>query len=297
MAISKKKASSKKETKRAQGGSVQVKSCERDNIVLAALNSFLAAQERDALRLAESISDSLRKDCAPIDSNISFYDLRDKQDFDYPSNARKARFHGSAPLMRDPSTIDTIVVHQTGIEFGVSEHAIKKNKGDKALALATRALDVASHVMSFRSGFFVASHPLLAYLNSSGVLNARSCAIEIEGNYSGLEDDLETLAREDLKTIWKGQPTELTDKTIEASKEAIRFLVKEGKSIGINFKQIATHRQSSESRRADPGEAIYKKIILPIAEELNLKITINSFRKNARTVPKNWDEQNGIGEY
>ena len=252
---------------------------------------------RDTHRLAEDIADSLRLGCEAKASDIDFYDLRSEQDYNYPHGKKKARMHGAMPVHRDPAQIDTIVIHQTGVEFGVSKHAIKANGGDHSLALARRALDVASHTMAFRSGFFVASHPLSVYLNAAGRFNVRSCSLEIDGRYPGLMDNPSTLAREDLQTTWKGEPTELTEVTVDTACRALEWMVEEGARMGIEFKRIAAHRQSSDNRLADPGEEIWKRVVLGFAEPvLGLEVYRESPWRKGRPIPQAWDEK-GSGAY
>lgn len=275
----------------------------RDQVYDAAFREVLArgASHRDAQRVAESVADRLRVGCSV--SNLSnadeddFYDLRHEQDYDYPRGAKKARMKGLSPVRRDPSTIDTIVVHQTGVEYGVSSQQVKLADGDSNLALARRALDIASHTVAFRRGFFVASHPLDVYLNAANRLNPRSCSLEIDGRYPGLSDDPTTLEREDLLTTWKGTPTELTDATVDAACRALKWMCEEGRRVGIHFTRIAPHRISSDTRRSDPGEAIWRRVVLDYAEpELGLEVVRESPWRQGRDVPVEWDP-NGIGEY
>ena len=272
----------------------------RDLISDAAYAEALEAgvSKRNALRISEGIADRLRcPDNLGEAPKSGFYDLREKQDYDYPHGKRKAKLRApGVPVRRDPADVDTIVVHQTAVEFGVSKRAIANHGGDVELARAHRALDVACHAMAFRQGYFVAAHPLVDYVNHGNRFNATSLGLEIDGRYAGLEDDPKTIAREDLKTTWGGAPTVLSEDTIKAAKDAIVWLCVEAARKGMKITKIASHRQSSDTRRSDPGEAIWQSIVLPIADELGLEVLRDSPWKQGRPVPVEWDPK-GIGEY
>ena len=267
-----------------------------DAVYLEALEAGLS--KRFAIAAADDVCDRLRLgglvDPAP---RSGFYDLRGEQDYEYPRNANKVLKRGTSVVMRDPSTIDTIVVHQTACEFGVSRRAIKLADGDVELARARRALDVACHALAFRGGYFVASHPLLAYVHHAGRDNAPSLCLEIEGRYCGIQDDPTTVAREDLKSTWGGMPTELTDQTVASSLHALEWLVRAGRALGCPLAKIKTHRQSSDTRRSDPGEEIFRAVVLPAAKAYDLEVVYESRGRVGRPVPVQWDPDNGIGAY
>lgn len=252
---------------------------------------------REALAAAEDIADRLR-----LDGDVStrdakgFYDLREEQDYTYPGGKNKVRTRGTSPVMRDPSTVTTIVVHQTAVEFGVSKRLIKASGGDIELARARRALDVACHAMAFRQGYFVAAHPLRAYVNHGNRFNATSLGLEIDGRYPGIMDDPATVAREDLRTTWGGEPTELTEETIATACNAIGWLVEEGRREGMPIESIASHRQSSDARRSDPGQEIWQRAVLEAASMFRLNVLRDSPWTQGRPIPTQWDPD-GIGSY
>lgn len=271
----------------------------RDTLIAAVYGEAIerGLSQREALAAAEDVADRLRIGVDIETAKHAFYDLRAEQDYRYPRGKLKTKLHGTAPVMRDPATIDTIVAHQTAVEFGVSKRAIRKSDGDHELAKARRALDVACHALAFRDGFFVAAHPLRAFVHHAGRASPRSCGLEIEGRYSGIVDDPETAAREDLRTTWAGTPTQLTEATVDAACRAIRWMVEEGKREGITFTRIAPHRLYSSNRRSCPGEEIWQQVVLDFAvAELGLEPVRESPWWQGRPVPKAWDPA-GSGEY
>jgi hypothetical protein len=56
------------------------------------------------------------------------------------------------------------------------------------------------------------------------------------------------------------------------------------------------HRQASSSRRADPGEGLWRSVALWAQSELGLKLAQNITLGDGYTIPKEWDP-NGVGSY
>jgi hypothetical protein len=262
------------------------------------VESVCAAVGNNSLAIAEDCADRLRIDVEDdVTSPKSFFDLRLEQDYRYTGGKSKVKMLGTRVQSRDPKTIDTIVIHQTGIEFGVSQRAIAAAGGDAQLAKARRALNVACHVMAFRAGYFVAAHSLTDYVNHAGRLNARSVGLEIEGRYPGLQDDPTTIAREDLTTTWGAAPSQLTDATVTAACLAINWLVERGRQGGMPLRKIVAHRQSSSGRRADPGQEIWRRVVLDFAvEELGLVTVPKQRWGDGRPIPVEWDPD-GLEHY
>lgn len=253
--------------------------------------------DREARSIAEESMDRLREDGAEEKSTTKFYDLRYEQDYIYPDKRPAVQMHGHMPTCRDPRTVDSIVIHQTGVEFGVSAVQSAASLGDVELARARRGLDVPCHVIAFRQGHYAAVHPLDVWVNHAGPLNARSLGIEIDGRYPGMMDDPTTVAREDLRTTWKGEPTKLTDDTVATACEALAWMVGEARSMGMPVEYIFAHRQSSRDRRADPGQEIWQRVVLGFAtKDLGLRTRPELQWAGGRPVPKSWDK-NGVGEY
>lgn len=258
---------------------------------------------REAESFADDVCDRLRMVAgdAPSDApGPALLDLRHKQDYIYPGGKRKAKTvdrQNRVPFMRKPSDVNAIVIHQTACEFGVSKRAVRLH-GDPETARAHRALDVACHVLAFRNGYYVAAHDLRVQVNHAGRLNDRSLGLEIEGRYPGLMDDPGTVPREDLDTTWGGPPTELTDRTVETACAALKWMVEEAARYGAEIEYVYAHRQSSDSRRSDPGEEIWQRVVLEYAVPvLGLKTRPERALGKGRRIPVVWDADNGMGEY
>lgn len=219
--------------------------------------------------------------------DVKLYDLRAEQT-DPPAMARKFKLRGGRVVVRNPASINAITVHQTAVEYGVAKYQIDASGGDEDLALARRALAVACHVMAYRRGFIVWSNPLKWYVYHGNGFNAHSLGIEIDGNYSGLKGG----------STWNGKPaTTPTPELIKAARAGIELLVCKGRAAGMPIEYIHAHRQSSATRRSDPGEELWRAVVLDFAVPvLGLKTEPDRVVGDGRPIPKDWD-QSGVGSY
>lgn len=197
-------------------------------------------------------------------------------------------------VVRRPEDIDGIVVHQTACTFGPFDDAERRHE---------RALGVACHALAFRDGNVVIANPLLWYVQHGNGFNARSLGLEIEGLLPGLVDDPATAPREDLQTTWNGRPDELTGLLVDAACLAIDALVELALEEGIRIRYVWAHRQSSASRRSDPGEGVWRRVVLEHAvarrgleTQPALVLSGGKPRKPGRPIPIDWDPA-GVGKY
>jgi hypothetical protein len=224
---------------------------------------------------------------APELANVKLYDLRGEQT-DPPAMARKFKLRGGSVVKRNPASVNAITVHQTAVEYGVAAYQIKAAGGDSDLALARRSLAVACHVMAYRRGFISWPNPLEWYVYHGNGFNSRALGIEIDGNYSGVKGG----------PTWNGKPaTTPTPELIRAACAGIELLVREGRAAGMPIKYIHAHRQSSETRRSDPGEELWQAVVIDFAVPvLGLETQPDLVVGSGRAIPKEWD-QNGVVSY
>lgn len=194
----------------------------------------------------------------------------------------KHRIQQGKVVWRSSSTIIGIVVHQTACLFGASPAAIQQAGGDKLLATYRRALGVAANVTAFRTGKAVYANPLNWYVYNANLFNAYIVSLEIEGVYPGL---------------WKRGSDLFTGEIEQAARTGLAFLVEQGRAKGMPIKYIWAHRQSSADRRSDPGEEIWRKLVLDFAvPQLGLVVDTKKVVGDGRPVPQDWDP-NGVGKF
>lgn len=188
-------------------------------------------------------------------------------------------------VRRDPKEVDGIVIHQTAVNFGASAAAIRAANGDKTLAIHRRALGVAAHMTAFKTGVAVLANPLDWYVYNANKLNRRILGLEIEGAYPGL-----------LKAA-TGAHSSFDGEILEAAKAGLKYLVDEGRARGMPIQFLWAHRQSNLERRGDPGEEIWRKLVLEYAVPvLGLTTRLTDVIEEGRPVPKDWDP-NGEGRF
>lgn len=209
-----------------------------------------------------------------------------------PSTTPKQKhlIRGGKVVVRRPEDIDSIVVHQTAVDFGASRQQIAAAGGDPILAEHRRALNVAAHMTAFTTGFAVHANPFLWYVWHGNGFNRHSLGLEIDGLYSGLKDDPNTVPREDAQTTAGGghaQP--LTDATCNAARQALAYMVEKGAQQGIHIKYVLAHRQSSGTRRPDPGQEIWERVVLDFAvKTLGLQTKPDMLIDDGYSIPREW---------
>lgn len=211
-----------------------------------------------------------------------------------PPERRKHRVGKDGKVVvRDLANVTGIVVHQTACVFGVASYQVKAAGGDAILAKRRRALDVACHAIAFREQEVgvVLPNPLEWWVNHGNGFNAYTLGLEIEGLYPGL------LSRPQ-QTTWGGgnKPTPMLASTIENAREALRYLVEEGRRRGAPIRDVYAHRQSN-NKPSDPGEEIWKRVVLEYGvPKLGLVPHQSLKLDDGRPIPVEWDPA-GFGYY
>lgn len=245
----------------------------------------------DAVRFALGATPVAPPDIEPVppDENsvvVEIVDLRSEQSDPSP----KSKVSGGHTVLRAPRTVTGITLHQTGTPFGVSQQQINAADGDADLARQRRSLKVACHSMAWRKGYVVWTNNLDRYIYHGNGQNSATLGIEVEGRYAGLESKRE-------KTTWGGEAQDLTKEVIMAGRAAVRLMVEEGRKLGMPIEYIYAHRQSSATRVSDPGEALWKAIVVEYAVPvLKLKTDPGRTWGDGKTVPTEWDPD-GVGSY
>lgn len=218
--------------------------------------------------------------------DVRLYDLRNTP-FE-GRVARKFKRRGSRPVVRDPAQVTGITIHQTAAKYGTAAYQIHAANGNVEFALANRSLRVACHVMAFHDGFIAWPNPLDWYVYHGNGFNSFELGLEIDGNYPGVKYG---------KTWNGGTPTIITEDVVRAACAAIELMVIEGRKLGMPIEYIHAHRQSSATRRSDPGEKLWRRVVLDYAVPvLGLQAEQGRTLGKGRPIPKDWDP-NGVGEY
>lgn len=168
--------------------------------------------------------------------------------------------------------ITAIVLHQTGCVMG-ERYA--------------RFIHGAPHYFVTRRGVVIQIHPLDVMTGHANGLNPGGVGIEIDGMFCGVEGDASTFWRPKGS---KAIPMHPTPQQVDAALELCRWIVRDVRQHGGKVKHILAHRQSSGTRRSDPGSEIWQMVAMPIMLELGLDDGGDGFKTGSgRAIPREWD--------
>jgi hypothetical protein len=189
---------------------------------------------------------------------------------DMRARSTKTKVYGHRPW----SKVTGICLHQTACMMGERPE---------------RYENTGAHVVITRSGKVIWLHDLDSLVIHGHGWNAQTVGFEIDGLFAGVEGD--------PKTVWDDPSTERhetgttpTPAQLEAVRAAIRWVCHEVADKGGKVTALVAHRQSSDTRRNDPGSAIWKAVALPMHAELGLSDGGPGFKiGNGRPIPEAWD--------
>lgn len=201
-------------------------------------------------------------------------------------------------VIRDPRKVTGVTLHQTACLFGKAP-----DQPDRF----HRALNVHAHVTAFgREQVVAVAYPLLAYVYHGNGFNSEDVGLETEGRFPGLLDDPATVEREDLLSSWGGKADPVSAADVETVCFALRWIVGELRALGATPRYLHAHRQSSGTRRSDPGQGLWTPVVNFARKELGLvtqnERTLIAHDKQGRPspgrpIPKQWDPVGGVGSY
>ena len=200
----------------------------------------------------------------------NLYDIRAQAAHLGKVDAKVMAKRGSA---RDWDGVTGICLHQTATVLGENPD---------------RWASLGAHIGVTRAGKILWVHDFDRIIYHGNGWNTRTVGIEIDGRYCGVEGDERTFWRP--KENPEVMPQKLTPETVEAAKKTIRWVHQVVANNGGQIRFLVAHRQSSESRRSDPGSAIWQEIALPISAELSLNDGGQGFKIGAGyPIPEAWN--------
>jgi hypothetical protein len=144
-----------------------------------------------------------------------------------------------------------------------------------------------------RAGKALLLNPLESILWHGNGFNGSTVGIEIDGHYAGVEGDLRTYWRPASEPNRK--PLEVSAPQLTATRDAIRWICAEVARHGGCVRRIYAHRQSSDSRRSDPGSALWQGVAVWARETLGLELPLSETRGSGRAIPRAWDAMGAVG--
>lgn len=180
------------------------------------------------------------------------------------------------PMPRVWSQVKGITLHQTACDMGER---------------IERYDTIGAHFAVLRSGRVLRMCDLDRVVYHGHGWNNQCVGIEVNGLYAGLEGDIRTVW-DDPTTPYREQPQKVTPEAMESTRQLIRWIVAEVSERGGHVKVLGAHRQAVDSRRNDPGEAIWRQVALPLHAELGLSDGGVGFKLPNSTgyaIPEAWD--------
>lgn len=145
-----------------------------------------------------------------------------------------------------------------------------------------------AHIGVTRSGKIIWVHDFDKIMYHGNGWNKQTVGIEIDGRYPGVKGNLKTFWKPKSKPNTK--PTPLSQETVEASQEVIRWICEFVKRHGGRVKFLVAHRQSSGTRRSDPGSEIWQDIAISMQRVLKLEDGGPGFKiGKGRPIPEEWN--------
>lgn len=179
---------------------------------------------------------------------------------------------------RSASEVDGVTLHQTGCNMPSNPFGWGR---------------LNAHLSGTQEGKVIVVNDFLDFIYHAQGLSRTTIGIEFEGNFHGVEGV--------EKTLWKGggPAAFLNEKMLKGADIMFDLLVETFKGWGREWKYIYGHRQSSNTRRGDPGSEIWQKIAMVWADRLSLDECEGGmyFKKGSgRPIPQLWDH-NCISKY
>ena len=178
---------------------------------------------------------------------------------------------------------------------GVTMHQTACDMGERIERYDT----IGAHFAVLRSGRILRMCDVNRIVYHGHGWNNQCIGIEVNGLYPGLEDDPTTVHDEALQTTWddpstptREQPQKVTPQAMKSTRYLLRWLYWHVAQNGGNLITLGGHRQAVDSRRNDPGQAIWQQVVLPIQKELMLNDGGKNFKLPASSgyvIPEAWN--------
>lgn len=177
---------------------------------------------------------------------------------------------------------------------GFTLHQTACNLGERIERYDT----LGAHFAILRSGrtLWMADENRIVYHGNGW--NGQCVSVEFDGLFAGREDDPDTAQDERLKSTWddpstptREMPMTPTPQQLVAGRQLVRYVRWKVAQNGGDLNVLCAHRQSSKSRRNDPGECIWKPVAVVLHAELGMTDGGIGFQIGGYPIPEVWDDR------
>lgn len=186
--------------------------------------------------------------------------------------ARKVNL--SSSKRRDVAQVPGVMLHQMGVELGLTRRQIDAAGGDPIEALIQRAMRLPYHVVFLLCGVVVLNHDF-ALRTSHGNGGNDCVGVGVEGLYPMTE-----ATRTSRHTP--------AAKAIEGARAALRLAVRILRDAGARDLELRAHRQYA-AKPADPGGEIWSQAGLVVAWDEGLTVDYGLAAGSGKPIPRSWD--------
>lgn len=146
------------------------------------------------------------------------------------------------------------------------------------MALHARFWKVPYHWVGLRNGDILYNNLPTSYTYHGNGANRRSIGVSAEAVLPGRERGR------------KSKHDAMSASFIETNRNVLRLAVVRSRAAGAPIDAITAHRCYSKTRQGDPGEAVWREIVKPVAQELELSIDYDFSQSSGRPIPSDWDD-------
>ena len=218
----------------------------------------------------------------------------------HEASAQRLAWKGR-PQPVDLTTRTHLCMHITAVEFGTSSRQRRRwaeriSAGEIAdgvvdryrqgvadddavaerMALHERFWPVTYHWVALRNGDVLFNNPAERYTYHGNRSNRFALGISIEADLPGREADR------------RAAHTVVDEHLAETGRAALRHAVRLGREQGAPLTHVTAHRCFSTTRDGDPGEAVWREIVLPVCDELQLTVDY-ALVDGGTHLPVDWD--------
>lgn len=170
---------------------------------------------------------------------------------------------------RSLANVVAVVIHQTAVRggFGLTAAALQRRGGDRLAARMDRYRSTPYHALySPADRASIIQWPAWAYSYHGHASNSYSVGWAYDGKFPG--DDLQ----------------------VEHARASLAHLVEVVREAGAPLNFVEAHRQHSAQRGGDPGEAIWREVVMPSLDKLGLTTRAAHTTRDGLELPQSWLE-------
>lgn len=146
------------------------------------------------------------------------------------------------------------------------------------MALHARLWSVAYHWVAMRNGDILYNNQPTRYTYHGNGANRPAIGVSLEAVLPARES--ERRARHD----------DLSETFVANGQRLLRIAVTQTRAAGAPLTHLTAHRCYSPQRRGDPGEGVWREIVVPVAAELGLEVDYAFSEGGGRPIPTDWDD-------